>query len=153
MRTPRVLPVPHWCLTAAFVCFSGVETTASSTVTIAGNVNLIVSSAVSVGGGLAPGSDGTTYTVTNTTGTKKLVGRLSTAMPSHTTLQVQLAAPSGATSTGVVTLTASDQNLVNGIGVVNEGGLDMTFTLSATVHAGLINTGSRTLTMTLVDAP
>lgn len=153
MLKPRVPPVLLGFLTAAFVCISGVETPAASIVTIAGNVSLTVNSAISVGGGLAPGSDSTTYTVTNTIGTKKLVGRLSTAMPSNTTLQIQLAAPSGATSAGVVTLTASDQNLVTGIGLVSEVGLDMTFTLSATVQAGLLSPGTRTLTLTLVDAP
>lgn len=148
LRVPPVLGF----LTAAFVCFSGVGTQAAS-VGIAGSVSLTVNSAVSVGGGLANDIDSTTYTVTNTIGTKKLVGRLSTTMPSHTTLAVLLAAPSGATSSGTVTLTASDQNLVTGIGVVNEAGLNMTFTLSATVSAALVNAGTRTLTLTLVDAP
>jgi hypothetical protein len=139
-------------VTAAVVCCSGVETRAES-VTIAGNVTVTVNSAINVGGGLAPDSDSTTYSVINTIGVKKLIGRLSAAMPSATRLDVQLAAPSGATSAGVVTLTASDQNLVTGIGVVTEAGLDMTFTLSATVDAGLVNVETRTLTLTLVDAP
>jgi hypothetical protein len=50
-------------------------------------------------------------------------------------------------------LTASDQTLVTGIGVVNQAGLDMTFTLAATVNAPLTNAGTKTLTLTLVDAP
>ena len=152
MRTPRVPPVLLGYLTAAFVCLSGVEARADS-VTIAGSVSLTVNSAVSVGGGLVPDSDATTYSVTNTAGTKKLLGRLSSAMPSNTTFAVQLAAPIGATSSGPVTLTASDQNLVTGIGVVSDSGLSMTFTLSATVNAALVSAGTRTFMLTLVTAP
>ncbi len=44
-------------------------------------------------------------------------------------------------------------DLVTGIRVVGQSGLGMTFTLSATVSAGVINTATRTLTLTLVDAP
>jgi hypothetical protein len=142
-----------WLLTAAFLCFASVAARAASLVEIASDVNLTVNTVNSVGGPLANDSDSTTYTIVNATGTKKLVGRLSSAMPSDTTLQVHLAAPTGAISAGTVTLTASDQNLVTGIGVVIESGLDMTFTLSATVRASLVNAGSRTLTLTLVDAP
>lgn len=153
MPKPRVPPVLLGFLTAAFVCFSGVEARAQILVDIAGNVSLTVNSAISVGGGLAPNSSSTTYSVANDLGTKKLVGRLSTNMPSNTTLKVLLGAPSGATSTGTVTLSAVDHNLVTNIGVVNQAGLNMTFTLSATVNAALVTAGTRTFTLTLVNFP
>lgn len=152
MPQPRVPPILLGFLTAAFVCFSGVE--ARAQVDIAGDVSLTVNSAISVGGGLAPNSSSTTYSVTSLIGTTKLVGRLNAAMPSNTSLAVQLAAPSGATSSGLVTLTASDQNLVTGIGLLTvASGLNMTFTLSATVNAALVSAGTRTFTLTLVNAP
>ena len=48
---------------------------------------------------------------------------------------------------------ASAGSFWTGISVVGQSGLGMTFTLSATVSAGVINTATRTLTLTLVDAP
>ena len=139
-------------LTAALVACAGVQAHALL-LSIAGNVSLTINTVNSVGGGLANGTDSTTYSVTNVLGSKKLVGRLNTAMPTHVALKVQVAAPSGATSTGQVTLTASNQDLVTGIGLVSQSGLPMNFTLSATVQAAVVTAGSRTLTLTLVDAP
>ena len=139
-------------LTTAFVLLSGVDARAQA-VDIAGNVGVTVGSVISVGGGLAPDSDTTTYSVFNTQGSKKLVGRLSSAMPTNTTLTIQLAAPSGAVSRGAVTLTTSEQELVTGITAVAQTGLSITVTLSATVSAGVIGTSSKTLILTLVDAP
>ena len=152
MFQPRISSVLVAVVTVALVCWAQ-RIEGTSDVTIAGDISVTVNSAISVGGGLAPSSDSTTYSVSNTSGVKKLIGRLNAAMPANTTLRVALAAPSGATSAGVVTLTAVDQNLVTGIGVVNEAGLDMTFTLEASVQAGLVSSSSRTLTLTLVDAP
>src|SRR4029453_19130610 len=99
-----VSPVLLGVVAAALVCFSGAEIRAMSSLTIAGNFSLTVNSAIRVGGGLAPGSDSTTYAVSNTSGVKKLTGRLNAAMPSNTTLDVELAAPSGETSPGVFAL-------------------------------------------------
>jgi hypothetical protein len=120
---------------------------------IAGNVSLTINTVTSIGGGLASDTDTTTYSIVNVLGTKKLVGRLNAAMPTYVTLTLQAAAPLGATSAGPVVLTTSNQNLVTGIGIVTQAGLPLTFTLSATVQAGVITAGTRTVTVTLVDAP
>ena len=139
-------------LTAALAACLGVQTSADS-LEISGNVSLTLNTVVSVGGGLAEDTDTTTYSVTNTIGNKKLVGRLNTPMPAHVTLTLQAAAPIGAIASGPVTLTASDQDLVTGIGAIVQSGLALTFTLSATVQAGVVTADSRTVTLTLVDAP
>lgn len=139
-------------LTAGLAACLGVQAQAL-VLDIAGNVSLTINTVNSVGGGLANDTDSTTYSVINVLGTKKLVGRLNAVMPAHVALKVQMAAPSGATSTGPVTLTASNQDLVTGIGLVTQSGLPMTFTLSATVQAAVVTAGSRTFTLTLVDAP
>lgn len=139
-------------LTAIVAVGLGVQAGADS-LDISGNVNLTIDAVMSVGGGLAEDVDNTTYAVTNTAGTKKLIGRLNAPMPAHITLSVQAAAPLGATSTGTVTLTAIAQDLVTGIGVLTQGGLPLTFTLAATVQAGVVSASTRTLTLTLVDAP
>ena len=131
-----------------------VSTTASGqSLSIAGDVVLVINSVNSVGGGLASDTQSTTYSIINALGNKKLVGRLNSAMPANTTLKVQLAPPPGAVSAGQVTLSAADQTLVTGIGTVVEPALDITFTLTATVNAARTNAATKTVTLTLIDAP
>jgi hypothetical protein len=131
-----------------------VATPASAqTLSIEGDVVLVINSVNSVGGALASDTESTTYAIVNALGNKKLVGRLNSPMPANTTLKVQLAAPTGAVSAGQVTLNSTDQTLVTGIGTVVEAGLDMTFTLTATVNANRTSAATKTLTLTLVDAP
>jgi hypothetical protein len=139
-------------LTACCLVGTGARADAASIV-IGADITLTVNTVNHVGGGLANDTDSTTYDVSNAAGTKKIVGRLNTAMPPHVNLTVQAVAPVGATSAGAVTLTASDQDLVTGIGVVTQNGLAMNFTLNATVQAGTISAGTKTLTLTLIDAP
>jgi hypothetical protein len=124
---------------------------AVSLVEIAGDVNLTINSATSVGGGLANATDSTTYAITNNDGDKKIVGKLNSAMPANTTLSLQLGAPASGASAGAVALTASNQDLVTNIGAVNQTGVSMQFTLSATVSAALVNAGTKTLTLTVVN--
>lgn len=95
-------------------------------------------------------STGVTYDITNNDGSKKLVGKINTAMPANTTLSVNVTAPSGATSADFVALTASDQDLVTGIDNVNEAALAISFKLEATVAAGVIASATKTFTMTVV---
>jgi hypothetical protein len=140
-------------LAAGLAACVGVAQAHALVLEIAGNVSLTINTVNSVGGGLADDTDATTYNVTNELGVKKLVGRLNAAMPAHVALKVQVAAPSGGTSTGLVSLTNSNQDLVTGIGLVTQFGLPITFTLSATVQAAVVTAGSRTVTFTLVDAP
>ena len=97
-------------------------------------------------------STGVTYDITNNAGTdsKKLVGKINTAMPANTVLSVNVTAPSGAVSAGFVALTASDQNLVTGIDNVNEALVAISFKLDATVAAGVVGSATKTFTMTIV---
>ena len=148
----RLLPGPSVCVATGLIACLGVSLFAAS-VEIASDAMLTINSVNAVGGGLAAANDSTTYSVVNASGTKALLGRLNVDMPSHTSLGLSLAAPTGAVSTGLVQLSSSDQSLVTGIGIVNESGLEMTFTLSASVEASLVNSGTRTLTLTLVDEP
>lgn len=117
-----------------------------------GAVSLVVNGATAVGGGLASDTDATaTYAITNNDGAKKVQAALDLAMPTGVTLTLALQAPSGATSTGAVALTATAQDLVTGVGAVDQQGLTMTYVLGATVAAG-VATGSRTVTLTVLAA-
>jgi len=160
MRKLLALPILTIGLLAGFAGVASAQSD-SSTVTytispvtlieIASDVNLTIDSVNSIGGGLANDTDSTSYAITNNAGAKKLVGKLNAAMPANTTLAVNASAPTGGASAGSVTLTDSNQDLVTGIGAVNQTGVNITFTLSATVNASLVNAATKTLTLTLVD--
>ncbi len=72
-------------------------------------------------------------------------------MPSGVTLQVELTAPTGATSAGTVTLTGTAADLVTGISTLNESEKAITYTLSATSAAGIVESASKTVTFTISD--
>jgi hypothetical protein len=99
-------------------------------------------------------SSGVKYDITNNAGTdsRKLVGKINTAMPANTTLSVNVTAPSGATSQGFVALTDSDQALVTGIDNVNETTVAISFKLDATVAAGVVASATKTFTMTIIES-
>lgn len=91
----------------------------------------------------------TSYSVTTNNAGRKITGVISVALPTGVTLSMLLAAPTGATSAGVVALTTSPQDLVTGIGNVSETGLMITYILSATAAAtqsGSIDATTVTLT-------
>ena len=69
-------------------------------------------------------------------------------MPSGVTLKVNLANPTSATSNGDVSLSSTAQELVTGISKLNESGLSLTYTASATALAG-VQSVARTVTYTV----
>lgn len=92
----------------------------------------------------------TTWAITtNQTGTK-VTGAIDLAMPAGVTLKVNLAAPTGATSAGAVSLGAIAGDLVTGITKLNESAKTITYTLSATTAAGVVASSTRTVTYTVV---
>ena len=123
-----------------------------SLVNIAGDVSLAINTGTA-GSGLTSATASTTYAITNNyiTSGVKITGSLNTVMPTGTTLTLAVSAPAASgTTAGVKTLTATAQDLVTGIGAVSESGLNMAFTLTATVSAGVISSATKTLTLTLV---
>ena len=93
----------------------------------------------------------TTYAITTNGTTKKLTGKIDTAMPANVTLQVNLTAPTGGVGAGDVTLTGTDADLVTSIETVAESGKTIAYTLSATVAAGVVASAQKTVTLTLTD--
>jgi hypothetical protein len=94
------------------------------------------------------------YAITTNAATdaKKITAAINTAMPSGVTLSVTLAAPTGATSSGVKSLSDTPENVVTAIEMVAESALVITFKLSATVSAGVVASAAKTLTLTLIDS-
>ncbi|MGE5581205.1 MAG: hypothetical protein ACM3X9_01565 [Bacillota bacterium] len=93
----------------------------------------------------------TTYAISTNQSAKKITGVLDNPMPANTSLKINLAAPSGATSSGNVELSNVAADLVTGITKVAESGKTITYTFSATVAAGVIPSTSRIVTLTVTD--
>lgn len=96
----------------------------------------------------------TSYVVTALlTSPRKITAQLSAPMPPGVTLTGLFAAPPGATSNGTVTLDATARDVVTNIGTTLNDTERITYTLSATVLAGVVASQSRTVTLTLTAFP
>jgi len=127
------------------------QITAINEIAVSGNPGQLVVNASSAGEDPDPATDGTTtYSVTTNGDLKKVVGKIDSAMPSNTKLEVELAAPTGGSSAGYVELGELDQNLVTGISKLSESGKTITYKFSAQAEAGTLS-GQRTVTFTLTD--
>lgn len=122
------------------------EVQAVNDITVSGDPGLLQATSTT------PATDSsTTYDITTNDTSKKITGVLDFAMPAETTLEVELAAPTGATSAGAVALSAVAADLVTGINTVSESGLSITYTFSATALAGVIASDTRTVTFTITN--
>ena len=94
-------------------------------------------------------STGVFWAITTNQSNAKVTARINLAMPVGVTMTLVLEKPAlVGVSAGVKTLTTTAQDMVTGLTKVAEGGLDATFTLTATSAAGVVS-GSRTVTFTL----
>ena len=128
------------------------EVQAINEILVSGNPGaLTVSTATAGSAPDAVSNSATTYAITTNETGKKITAALNTAMPSGVTLTVNLAAPTGGTSTGATTLTATAADVVTGITGLNESSLGITYQLSATSAAGVVASASKTVTFTVTD--
>jgi hypothetical protein len=119
---------------------------------VSGNPAALIVSTATAGSQPDDATDNsTTYAITTNGTNKKITGAIDSAMPANTTLQVNLTAPTGGSSAGAVTLTTSAADLVTAISQLAESGLTVTYTLSATVAAGVVASDTRTVTLTLTN--
>ncbi|MGQ9604017.1 MAG: hypothetical protein ACUVUU_07360 [bacterium] len=156
-----MLPISVFLLLGAATVIASNVTTQTVTfqidaineISVSGNPgNLVINSATA---GSQPNSatdNTTTYSITTNESGKKLTGKIDSAMPTNTTLEINLAAPTGGSSQGDVTLTTTDSDLVTSISQVAQSGLTITYTFSATVSAGTLSSTQRTVTLTLTDS-
>jgi len=132
----------------------GFDAASADDISVSGNPGALVISSATAGSDFAPVTDATTLydIIIDTPGTKKIMGSISTAMPTGTALRVTLAAPSGATSMGPVPLSVTAQNLVTGVATGTiENGLGISYAFSAGVQAGVVSGASKTVTLTISD--
>lgn len=121
-------------------------------ISVSGNPSALIVNAATAGSQPNAASDATTtYSITTNGSNKKITGKIDTAMPANSSLKVTLTAPTGGTSAGQITLSASDQDLVTGIGIVAESGKTISYEFSATAAAGVISSASKTVTLTVAD--
>jgi len=93
----------------------------------------------------------TTYSITTNETGKKITAKIDSAMPTGTTLIVNLDPPSVGTSAGDVTLLATDTAVVTGIGQVADSAKTITYTLHADLTSGGLLNQSKTVTFTIAD--
>ena|SRR5688572_10900116 len=143
-------------LVAAALVLPGTRVAGAQTLSVSGSPGLLrVSTAVAGSEPIAVTNASTTYTVTtgNPNRLYKITALLSAPMPVGLTLTGSFAAPAGATSLGPVALDATARDVVLNIPRRTTATHDITYTLSATVAAGVIPNSSRTVTLTIVQQP
>jgi hypothetical protein len=126
------------------------EVAAINELSVSGNPGALTVSAATAGEAPDAVSDAsTTYAITTNEEGRKITGAIDTDMPPGVTLTANLAAPTVGTSTGAVELTAAPLDLVNGIATLNESGMAITYNLSATSAAGVVDSAPKTVTLTI----
>ena len=124
------------------------EVAAVNEISVAGSPSLVINDATA-GSGLTSASASGTYAITTNETNRKITAEMDSNMPTGVTLSVSLAAPTGGTSAGAVNLSTVAVDVVTGVSSVNESGLSITYGLSATVAAGVVPAGNKTVTYTI----
>jgi hypothetical protein len=93
----------------------------------------------------------TNWAITTNQTARKMTGSINTDMPTDVTLYINLTEPTGGVSGGDVSLSSTAADLVTSIETVAESGLTITYTLSATVSAGVVAQAQKTVTLTLTN--
>lgn len=144
-------------LLAGALSLAGAAAAHGQTVIVSGNPGLLrISTAVAGSQPVSVSNGTTTYTVVTPllpNRQYKLTASLSAPMPAGVTLTASLAAPASATSLGPVALDATARDVVTGIRRNVTSTRAITYTLSATVAAGVIPNSSRVVTLTIVQQP
>ena len=149
-RVARVLRV------AALLPILGGGAVGAQTIAVSGNPGLLhVSTAITGSEPNAVSNSTTTYTVTtpNPNRPHKVVAQLNAAMPVGLTLSATLEPPPGGTSLGPIALDMTARDVVTNIPRNTSSTQLITYTLNATVLAGVVPPTSRIVTLTLVRAP
>lgn len=128
------------------------EVSAINEVSVSGDPgNLVVNTATAGSEPTADTDNTTSWAVTTNESSKKMTGSINTDMPANTTLEINLTAPTGGSSAGDMSLSTTAADLVTAIATVAESGLTITYTLSATIAAGIVAQAQKTVTLTLTD--
>jgi hypothetical protein len=126
------------------------EVRAVSQIGISGSPSaLVINSAAAGGQPTSVTATGSSYAITTNAVNQKIIASIDQAMPGGVTLEVSLAAPTGATSAGNVALGTAGADVVTGISSLKESALPISYRLSATT-AAVLGSSNRTVTYTIV---
>lgn len=117
-------------------------------IAFSGSPSLVISTATAGSDPTSATATGTWAVTTNQTGAK-ITASIGSNMPSGLTLTVNVAAPSVGSSTGAQTLSTTAVDVVTGITKHAQGGMSLSYSLSATAAAGVVSSTSRTVTYTI----
>lgn len=121
-----------------------------SQVSVSGNPTpLLVNTASAGSASTTAAATGTTYAITTNEVNQKITASLDQDMPAGVTLELQLAAPSGAVSAGSVALRRAGADVVTGISSTTASALPVTYRLIASPQVR-VPAASRTVTLTIV---
>jgi hypothetical protein len=127
---------------------------AVSQIAVTGGAQSLTISTATAGSPLTSASVTVSWAVTTNQLDQKVSASLDQNLPAGVTLSAQLEAPTaGGLSTGPNPLSTTASDLVTGISTLAEGGLDLTYTLSATLAAGTVASQTRTVTYTITAGP
>ena len=104
--------------------------------------------------GSAPASvtaNGGSFAITTNEANKKITASLDAALPSGVRLEIALAPPNGAASSGDVPLGIAAADVVTGISTLSATALPITYRLSADATARMAAPATRTVTFTIVS--
>ncbi len=124
---------------------------ATDSITISGTPGHLNINSANAGQAPYTVSDSSTVYSLVVDGTRKITGHLDNNLPSHTTLMVNLAAPSGASSLGAISLSTLANDLVTDIPTGSYSNLSINYQFSATPLAGVLPITSRTVTFTILS--
>jgi|WetSurMetagenome_2_1015567.scaffolds.fasta_scaffold167242_3 hypothetical protein len=156
------------CLITAFLIIISLPCVASETGTLtiyysvmainevdvnASTVELNVQTAPA-GSDFEPAMFETSYSITTNcpSNSKKISASIDSDMPSGIKLEVNAIAPQGASSCGFRELCTISSDLVDGIDATASANIPLTFKLTASVSAGNVISGSRTVTITIANS-
>ncbi|MEX2178908.1 MAG: hypothetical protein WD801_09375 [Gemmatimonadaceae bacterium] len=94
---------------------------------------------------------GSTWAITTNEANKKVTAAIDQPLPTGVTLEVFLAAPSGATSAGHVALGVAAADVVTGISAGMASALPIAYRLSAAITTAITAPQTRTVTFTIVS--
>ena len=127
------------------------EVNAINQIGVSGNPSpMVINSATAGSAPASVVSSGTSYAVTTNEANKKITVAVDQPLPAGVTLEISLAAPSGASSANYVQLGTAASDVVTGISSTTASSLPISYRLSAT-PAVQMSAQARTVTFTIVS--
>jgi hypothetical protein len=117
-------------------------------IAFSGSPSLVINTATA-GSNPTSATAAATWAVTTNQTDAKITASIGSNMPAGLTLSVDLAAPSVGSSNGALSLSTTAVDLVTGITKHAQSAIGATYSLDATLAAGVVSSTTRTVTYTI----